>query len=122
MKKQPISVRTSESIVSFIGSWKGFFTHVITISSWVLYNTFSSNPFDPFPFIFLNLALSSEAAISACFILMSQNRAAYRDRKTLEDSYVGHLETRLSLAELADKLDKMEALIKRVGKNGQAEK
>lgn len=122
MIRQSFSVRTSEAIVSFIGSWKGFFTHIVVISSWVLYNVLGPRPFDPFPFIFLNLALSTEAAISACFILMSQNRAAYRDRKTLEDSYVGHLETRLSLAELADKLDKMEALIKRIGKNGQAEK
>jgi len=120
-RKKPLSISLADSITGFIGSWIGFAFHVLLIATWIIVNTcFSSLAFDPFPFIFLNLALSSEAAISACFVLMSQNRAADRDRKTLEDSYVHNLEAKLSMAELADKLDKIESLIKRSNKaNGQ---
>jgi len=121
-KNKPLSHRLSDSITSFVGSWAGFIFHIFVIISWMSYNVlFPSKSFDPFPFIFLNLALSTEAAISACFVLMSQNRAADRDRKTLEESYVANLETKLSLAEIADKLEKLESLIKRVGKNVKEE-
>jgi uncharacterized membrane protein len=121
--KKPLSNRLADSITGFLGSWKGFAFHVIIIGTWISLNTFvDALRFDPFPFIFLNLALSTEAAISACFVLMSQNRAAAVDRRTLEDSYVHNLEAKLSMAELADKLDKIEYLIKRTSKNNGQEK
>lgn len=122
MPKKRFLMDLSDSITRFLGSWFGFGFHVLVICSWITFNTLSTKPFDPFPFIFLNLALSTEAAISACFILMSQNRAADRDRRTLEDSYVHNLEAKLSMAEIADKLDKIESLIKRVSKSNGQEK
>jgi len=122
MRKKPFSHKLSDDITGFVGSWKGFVFHVILITSWMAFNTMlPSLAFDPFPFIFLNLALSTEAAVSACFVLMSQNRAAERDRKTLDESYVSNLENRLSMAEVADKLDKLETLIKRLNR-GKEEK
>lgn len=121
--KKPLHQRLADTITGFIGSWKGFAFHIILIAGWICLNTFSDDlRFDPFPFIFLNLALSTEAAISACFVLMSQNRAADRDRKTLEESYVSNLEIKLSMAELVDKLDKIESLVKRSHKSSGQEK
>lgn len=115
-------VPVSDKVTGFLGSWKGFLFHVVVIASWVSYNTFlPDRAFDPFPFIFLNLALSTEAAVSSCFVLMSQNRAVERDRKLLEESYIANLEGRLSFAELADKLDKIESLVERVGQNVKKE-
>jgi len=123
MKNQSFTIRTSEAVTKFIGSWKGFFFHATVILLWIGYNSlYSDKAFDPFPFIFLNLALSTEAAISSCFILMSQNRSAERDRKTLEESYIANLEGRISFAEIADKLDKIENIIKKVNSNVQKEK
>jgi len=122
MRKKSLTQHLSDNITNFVGSWKGFIFHAILIIAWVTFNTSgSAYVFDPFPFIFLNLALSTEAAISACFVLMSQNRAADRDRKTLEESYVSNLENRLSVAEIADKLDKIEYLIKRLSKSNVKE-
>jgi len=122
MAKKPISVILSDKITDFVGSWKGFAFHVFVISSWIAFNTYSTLAFDPFPFIFLNLALSTEAAISACFVLMSQNRSAERDRRIIEESYVSNLEVKLSMAEILDKLDKMESVLKKVSKVNAQEK
>ena len=63
--------------------------------------------FDPYPFIFLNLMLSMLAAIQAPIIMMSQNRAAERDRKAAEHDYIVNLRAELEIMHLHDKIDAM---------------
>jgi uncharacterized membrane protein len=63
--------------------------------------------FDPYPFIFLNLMLSMLAAIQAPVIMMSQNRAAVRDRQAAEHDYVVNLRAELEIMHLHDKIDAM---------------
>ena len=63
--------------------------------------------FDPYPFIFLNLMLSMLAAIQAPVIMMSQNRAAARDRQAAEHDYVVNLRAELEIMHLHDKVDAM---------------
>ena len=63
--------------------------------------------FDPYPFIFLNLMLSMLAAIQAPVIMMSQNRAAARDRQAAEHDYVVNLRAELEIMHLHDKIDAM---------------
>ena len=65
--------------------------------------------FDPYPFIFLNLMLSMLAAIQAPVIMMSQNRAAARDRASAEQDYVVNLRAELEIMHLHDKLDSMRS-------------
>jgi uncharacterized membrane protein len=63
--------------------------------------------FDPYPFIFLNLMLSMLAAIQAPVIMMSQNRAAARDREAASHDYTVNLRAELEIMHLHDKVDTM---------------
>lgn len=78
--------RLSDTIARVGGSWgfiSGFF---LFLAVWVILNLLIlyDNPFDPYPFILLNLFMSALASIQAPIILMSTNRAARRDQARLE--------------------------------------
>ena len=62
-------------------------------------------PFDPFPFILLNLVLSCLAAIQAPVIMMSQNRQETKDRMRAENDYRVNLKAELEIRHLHSKLD-----------------
>jgi uncharacterized membrane protein len=64
--------------------------------------------FDPFPFIFLNLFMSAEAAFSTPIIMMSQNRAGDRDRHQANADYVTNLKAKREIELLITKLDMLE--------------
>jgi uncharacterized membrane protein len=64
-----------------------------------------SRPFDPYPFILLNLVLSCLAAIQAPVILMSQNRQESRDRLRSEHDYLINLKAELEIRHLHEKID-----------------
>jgi uncharacterized membrane protein len=61
--------------------------------------------FDPYPFILLNLILSTIAAIQAPVIMMSQNRKEERDRQRAEDDYMVNLKSEIELRNLHEKID-----------------
>ncbi len=77
--------RVADEIASFGGSWPFIFIFLGLIVFWIVLNTLliqhvlRSRPFDPYPYIALNLVLSGLAGIQAPIIMMSQNRAAARD-------------------------------------------
>ncbi|MGH3402018.1 MAG: DUF1003 domain-containing protein [Streptosporangiaceae bacterium] len=77
--------RVADSIASFGGSWPFIFIFLGLIAGWMIVNTLligrvmHSRPFDPYPYIALNLVLSGLAGLQAPIIMMSQNRAAKRD-------------------------------------------
>jgi uncharacterized membrane protein len=75
--------------------------------SWMLYNSEIAKPFDPFPFILLNLLLSCLAAIQAPVILMSQNRQAERDRLNARLDYEVNLKAEMEILALHEKLDEL---------------
>jgi uncharacterized membrane protein len=62
-------------------------------------------PFDPYPYIFLNLILSCLAAMQAPVILMSQNRQEARDRIQAEHDYRINLKAELEIRHLHEKID-----------------
>ena len=64
-----------------------------------------SKPFDPLPFILLNLILSSIAAIQAPVIMMSQNRKEEKDRKRAVNDYLINLKSEIEVRNLHHKLD-----------------
>jgi uncharacterized membrane protein len=68
-----------------MGSWKFIVAQTIIVIAWLIGNVILlTRPFDPYPFILLNLAFSLQAAYAAPLILLASNRAAVRDRLTLE--------------------------------------
>ena len=77
------------------------------LAAWIAINSASTllRPFDPFPYILLNLILSCLAAIQAPIIMMSQNRIETRDRLRSENDYQVNLKAELEIRHLHEKLD-----------------
>ena len=83
--KPTIGDKAADTVTNFAGSWIFIIIFSITFIMWIIINIrLMMEPWDPYPFILLNLALSFLAAMQAPFILMSQNRATERDRKKAE--------------------------------------
>lgn len=99
--------RLADRLADFAGSWIfiGLFAGVILV--WIAVNSFLLllKPFDPYPFILLNLVLSCLAAIQAPVIMMSQNRQEARDRLQAERDYQVNLKAELEIHHLHEKID-----------------
>ncbi len=81
----PLGARLADRVTGFMGSWPFIVVQTIIVAIWLAANIYLlSKPFDPFPFILLNLAFSTQAAYAAPLILLAGNRAAAHDRLTLE--------------------------------------
>ncbi|NJD55566.1 MAG: DUF1003 domain-containing protein [Nitrospirae bacterium] len=99
--------RLADRLADFGGSWQFISIFAAVIFFWMLMNslTFFLKPFDPYPFIFLNLVLSCLAAIQAPIIMMSQNRQESRDRMQAEHDYRVNLKAELEIRQLHEKID-----------------
>lgn len=99
--------RLSDSIARIGGSWGFISAFLVFLVFWSVVNTIviTTQPFDPYPFIFLNLILSMIAAIQAPIIMMSQNRQAERDRFEAAKDYEVNLKAELEVLSLHQKID-----------------
>lgn len=80
--KRTFGQKAADKITRIVGSWKFIVIQTILLFIWVILNlTAWIYHWDPYPFIFLNLALSFQAAYTAPIILMSGNREADRERR-----------------------------------------
>jgi uncharacterized membrane protein len=101
--------RVADRVAQFGGSWPfiGLFGGILVvwmvINAWVL----ASHPFDPYPFILLNLVLSTLAALQAPVIMMSQNRQAHKDRIHAQQDYEINLMAEIEIRDLHDKMDSL---------------
>lgn len=102
-----IGERLADRIAVFGGSWTFIITFFSFILLWMAINIWilATKPFDPFPFILLNLILSCLAAIQAPIIMMSQNRQEQKDRKRAEHDYKINLKAELEIKLLSEKMD-----------------
>ena len=102
-----VGQRLSDRLAKFGGSWKFIIMFSVVIVVWVLINTivFIFKPFDPYPFILLNLILSCLAAMQAPIIMMSQNRQEEKDRLRAMHDYQINLKAELEIRQLHQKLD-----------------
>jgi uncharacterized membrane protein len=100
----------SDKVARFGGSWNFIISFSVILLAWIVFNTFSSgaNSFDPYPFILMNLVLSTIAALQAPVIMMSQNRKEERDRKRNENDYMINLKAELQVRSLHQKIDLMQ--------------
>jgi uncharacterized membrane protein len=99
--------RLADRIAEFGGSWRFIITFFSVLVTWIIINSvvLLSRPFDPFPFILLNLILSCLAAIQAPIIMMSQNRQEAKDRLRAEHDYRVNLKAELEVRLLSEKMD-----------------
>ncbi|HOZ50950.1 MAG TPA: DUF1003 domain-containing protein [Chitinophagaceae bacterium] len=99
--------KISDKVARFGGSWAFIISFFIILVVWILFNTIASTNgrFDPYPFILLNLILSSIAALQAPIIMMSQNRQEEKDRKRSENDYLINLKSEMEIRSLHQKID-----------------
>ena len=110
--KSTIGQRIADKVASFGGSWTFIIIYLTFLVAWMAFNTFvlvhygrgeEGAQFDPYPYILLNLMLSMTAALQAPIIMMSQNRAAEKDRLAAEQDFKVNLKSELMLEELIRK-------------------
>lgn len=99
--------RVADAVASFGGSWPFIFLFLGGMAVWMVYNQSIPKPFDPFPYILLNLVLSCLAALQAPVIMMSQNRQSARDRMDAQHDYEVNLRAEMEVMGLHTKLDEM---------------
>ena len=80
----PLGARIADAVTNFMGSWRFIIMQTVIVLVWISGNIYLLFRYDPYPFILLNLAFSTQAAYAAPLILLAGNRSAQRDRLTLE--------------------------------------
>ena len=97
----------SDKVAIFGGSWKFIIIFAIILTAWILYNSIAPNGlnFDPYPYILMNLILSTIAALQAPVIMMSQNRQEENDRMRSENDYLINLKAEMEIRSLNQKID-----------------
>lgn len=106
-EKLTMGQRAADKIALFGGSWYFIIAFLCFMAFWILLNVLllRHKPFDPYPFILLNLFLSCIAALQAPVIMMSQNRVEQKDRLRGENDYKVNLKAELEIKLLHEKLD-----------------
>ncbi|HEY3042215.1 MAG TPA: DUF1003 domain-containing protein [Pyrinomonadaceae bacterium] len=136
-QRATIGQRIADKVASFGGSWTFIIIYLAFLSAWMAFNTFvlvhyghgeNGAQFDPYPYILLNLMLSMTAALQAPIIMMSQNRAAEKDRLAAEQDFKVNLKSELMLEELMrksrgrdDQIEKIAATVKEISARTKAE-
>ena len=100
----------SDKVARFGGSWSFIISFSVILFAWIIFNTYAAatKQFDPYPFILMNLVLSTIAALQAPVIMMSQNRKEEKDRKRNENDYMINLKAELQVRSLNQKIDLMQ--------------
>ena len=107
--------RIADKVAAFGGSWTFIISFSVFLALWMSINSYvlhealkiGGKPFDEYPFILLNLALSALAALQAPVIMMSQNRQATKDRMQADQDYQVNLKAELEVAQLHSKVDRI---------------
>jgi uncharacterized membrane protein len=113
------AIQTGESrierITDLVAGWAGslwfFALHCVIYFGWMLWNIFSDDPFDPYPFGLLTMAVSLEAILLSIMVLLTQNRQAARDRIRSDVEYEVNVTAGLQIVELHSKIDAMNAAL-----------
>lgn len=88
-EKSTLGQRAADRIASLMGSWRFIIFQSILLTIWIIINTLAiAMAWDPYPFILMNLVLSTQAAYAAPIIMMSQNRQATKDRMEAHNDFL----------------------------------
>jgi uncharacterized membrane protein len=106
-RKLTLGERMADNLANSAGSWRFIIFFMVVLAAWIILNAvvLIKKPFDPYPFILLNLILSCIAAIQAPVIMMSQNRQEAKDRLRSEYDYRVNLKAELEIRQLHEKMD-----------------
>ena len=107
-EKMSFGDKLSDKVAQFGGSWRFIIMFFIVLLGWILVNSIfiiKEGPFDPYPFILMNLILSCVAAVQAPIVMMSQNRQEKKDRIRAENDYKVNLKSEIEIRTLHEKVD-----------------
>ena len=109
MQHSSILERISDWLAWFSGSMPFLISHTIWFITWISLNTLilGDRAFDPFPFGLLTMIVSLEAIFLACFVLISQNRQAQKDKVRADIEYEVNIKAELEVAHLHEKTDRI---------------
>lgn len=112
-KQLTLGQRASDRIANIVGSWPFIIVQSILLTMWVILNVAAViRHWDPYPFILMNLVLSTQAAYTAPIIMMSQNRQAERDRLEAHNDYIINQKAEEEIRAVMDHLETQnEALL-----------
>lgn len=114
----------ADQVAAFGGSWTFIIIFAVLLFIWIALNSYIliwwRKPFDPYPYILLNLVLSMLAAIQAPIIMMSQNRQTEKDRLDATHDYEVNLKAELEIMSLHEKMDAIMEQIGRLAPSSQA--
>ncbi len=111
--------RIADAVAARVGSWPFILIQSVLLCLWIVGNGFlirdwlGGKPFDPYPFILLNLMLSFQAAYTGPVVLMSQNRQAARDRDEAEHDYAVNRDALKILRRIQKDQHHLEELLQR---------
>jgi uncharacterized membrane protein len=105
---ETLSDRVADRVARFGGSWRFIGSFVAGMVVYVAANQILGTPWDPYPYILLNLFLSMLAAAQAPIIMMSQNRQDSKDRVRGELDYRVNLKAELEVSQVLERLDRVE--------------
>jgi uncharacterized membrane protein len=109
-RERTLGERLADGVASFGGSWRFLGLFGLFMAVWIVLNSeWMQRPFDPYPYILLNLLLSLLAAVQAPVIMMSQNRQAAKDRADMGNDYQVNLKAEIGIMSLHEKLDRLIA-------------
>lgn len=98
--------KAADKLAQFAGSWFFIISFTALLIAWIVINLILlKNPYDPYPFVLLNLLLSCIAAVQAPLIMMSQKRQEEKDRARAENDFKVNLKSEIVLEDLHRKLD-----------------
>ena len=111
--------RLADGVAGRVGSWPFIIVQSLLLVGWIVANGFlirdwiGGKPFDPYPFILLNLVLSFQAAYTGPVVMMSQNRQSAKDRDEAEHDYAVNREALDRLERLEQGIARLDQLLAR---------
>jgi uncharacterized membrane protein len=119
LKKKQLTLgqRAADAMTIGMGSWPFLIFFSLIIVVWLSLNIYGFfHHWDPYPFILLNLALSMISAFQAPIIMMSQNRAAERDRLAAKYDYAVNRKAEREVLQVLEELAELKALVQKLSK------
>ena len=116
-EQRTVGERLADGVAGRVGSWPFIVVQSLLLVAWIVANGFlirdwvGGKPFDPYPFILLNLVLSFQAAYTGPVVMMSQNRQAAKDRDEAELDYAVNREALDRLERLEKGLARLEEIL-----------
>ena len=121
--KMSVGERVADRLAALVGSWPFIIVQTVLLILWVSANVYllahhdPLKPWDPYPFILLNLMLSFQAAYTGPIVMMSQNRQSAKDRLEARDDYECNLkaeeEIRIIMEHLAHQDEMLREILRR---------